>query len=66
MCFAGAVVAFWEERSSFIFFSGLLWVPQELLEANPARHRLDNMRGKEMLEAMCGTGWCNSSVSLPS
>ena len=41
MCFAGVVVAVWEERG-FLSFFGLLWVPQELLGANPARHRVDN------------------------
>ena len=36
------------------FFSGLLWVPQELLGANPARHRVDNMRGKKCWRQCAG------------
>ena len=53
MCFAGVVVAVWEERG-FLSFFGLLWVPQELLEANPARHRVDNMCGKKCWRQCAG------------
>ena len=65
MCFAGVVVAVWEERGSLSFFwsfvgsSGIAGG-----KSSPTSRR--QHAWKKMLEAVCGTGWCNSSVSLPS